>query len=231
MSEPAQLRNLAPDLWDVEVHQQKGLHLRNRMVIARLPSGGLWLHSPVPLHDKLARDVEALGTIEHLVAPNKWHHQYLRAAKERWPQAKVWGAPGLQEKVKRLPIDQELDDSAEPWGETIHSALIRGFPKVEETVFLHRPSRTLICCDSLFNVQEEHHWLTRSFYKFSRIFRRVAMNERFWKGWRKDATAAQTSVRRILDWDFDRITMAHGEVIETSGHPQMENAMQWLLYP
>lgn len=231
MPERAHLRNLAANLWDVEVHQQKGLHLRNRMVIVRLSSGGLWLHSPVPLTDKLAADIEALGTIEHLIAPNKWHHQYLRAAKERWPGAKVWGAPGLQRKFKKLPIDAELDDSTPPWDEDIQSVLVRGLPSVNETVFFHPATRTLICCDSLFNISEEHSWATRKFYEFCRIFQTVAMNERFWKRWRKDPSAAQASARQILEWDFERITMAHGEVIDTGGHPQMEHAMGWLLDP
>ena len=33
-------------------------------------------------------------------------------------------------------------------------------------------------------------------------------------GW-KDKAAARKSLRKILDWDFDKIIMAHGDLIET----------------
>ena len=34
-------------------------------------------------------------------------------------------------------------------------------------------------------------------------------------GW-KDKAAARESLQRILEWDFDRIVLSHGDLIETN---------------
>ena len=45
--------------------------------VVRLPDGRLFLHSPIAPSDDLAREVEALGPVAYLVAPNKFHHLFV----------------------------------------------------------------------------------------------------------------------------------------------------------
>jgi hypothetical protein len=35
-------------------------------------------------------------------------------------------------------------------------------------------------------------------------------------------------VDRILDWDFDRIIVGHGELLESDGRNALRNAYVWL---
>src|SRR5262245_17442196 len=51
-----------------------GLPLPTRMVIARLPSGALWLWSPTAPEPALFAAVDELGPVEHLVSPNRLHY-------------------------------------------------------------------------------------------------------------------------------------------------------------
>jgi len=45
----------------------------------------------------------------------------------------------------------------------------------------------------------------------------------------KDRPAVRRGIERILEWDFDRVTVTHGEVLETGGHALFEKAYAWLL--
>jgi len=36
------------------------------------------------------------------------------------------------------------------------------------------------------------------------------------------------SIDRILSWDFDRVTVTHGEMVETEGREELRAAFAWL---
>jgi hypothetical protein len=42
--------------------------------------------------------------------------------------------------------------------------------------------------------------------------------------WIDDPTALHASLDRILEWDFDRVTVTHGEVLETGGPAALRSA-------
>lgn len=44
-----------------------------RMAVVRLADGSLWVHSPVQWGPELARQLEALGPVKHIVSPNFEH--------------------------------------------------------------------------------------------------------------------------------------------------------------
>jgi hypothetical protein len=43
----------------------------------------------------------------------------------------------------------------------------------------------------------------------------------------RDPEALRSSCDRILSWGFDRVTVAHGEVLESGGREAFENAFRW----
>jgi hypothetical protein len=59
-----------------------------RMTVIRLPGGDLLLHSPTPFSAALKQELEKLGRIRHLVAPNVAHwtslEQWQRACQAAW---------------------------------------------------------------------------------------------------------------------------------------------------
>ena len=57
------------------------------MVLVRLPSGGLLVHSPVWNGEETRALVEAVGRPEILWAPNHFHHLSLPRFRTEWPQA------------------------------------------------------------------------------------------------------------------------------------------------
>ena len=45
----------------------------------------------------------------------------------------------------------------------------------------------------------------------------------------RDRSAARQSLERILAWDFDRVVVAHGDVLERGGREALRAGYAWLL--
>ena len=90
-----------------------GFPYPTRMAVARLADGNAWVWSPVALNDKLALAVEAIGSVRHIVSPNKLHHLSLAEWAARWPNALLYAPRGLVHKKPELRFDAELQDEPE----------------------------------------------------------------------------------------------------------------------
>src|SRR5438876_6457443 len=53
------------------------LPFSTRMTVVRLQSGDLFLHSPIAFDAKLAEELQAMGTVRHLVSPNQFHYAHI----------------------------------------------------------------------------------------------------------------------------------------------------------
>lgn len=54
-----------------------GFPYPTRMAAAHHSDGNVWVWSPIALTDELARAIEDIGPVRHLVSPNKLHHLFL----------------------------------------------------------------------------------------------------------------------------------------------------------
>jgi hypothetical protein len=224
------LSQLTEDIWEVvdRVKIMPAFYLPCRMTVVRLSNGGLMLHSPVALDEQTALDIERLGPVEHIVAPNREHHLFLGQARERFPDARVFYAPGLESKHPELPPEGRLDSEVAGWPDELEWMRIEGASDWNEIVFFHRDSRTLICSDLLFNLHEFEGWLTPWMTQLFGTYRRLA-HSKLWRSKYDDVEAFATSVVEMLDWPIERVVMAHGDVVEDDCRPRMDEAFAWLL--
>lgn len=226
----APLFQLDRDLWVVDRPQSFfGLELGTRMSVVRLRSGRLWLHSPVALDPQLRAELDALGLVAFAVAPNRLHHLYAGGVKQSYPQSRLWVAPGLETKRSDLAIESVLgDDAPEPWRGEIDQVFSRGRPFENEVVFFHRATRTLMVCDLAFHIGPSAPAPTRLLMRALRAYRRLGPTalDRFLV---RDFAAARESLERILAWDFDRVVVTHGDVVETGGKEKLRAGYGWLL--
>jgi hypothetical protein len=199
------------------------------MTIVRLPGPKLLLHSPIAASDDLVREVKALGPVAYLVAPNRFHHLFVAEWLRACPDASIYVAPGLDTKRTDLTIAGVLADEPEPgWKGTVDQVLVRGFPFANEVVFFHRPSATLIATDLAFNVGASSPPLTRAFVRIAGGYGRLAptLLERLMV---RDRTAFRHSLERILEWPFERVVVAHGDVSEKGGRAELVQGYSWIL--
>jgi hypothetical protein len=174
----------------------------------------------------LAGEIEALGPVEHIVAPNRLHHSYLSDAIERYPKAKVWAAPRLADKRKDVRFDATLGDEDPPWAATVDTLHLRGNPWIEEVVFLHRPSQTLIVTDLVFNITEVANVWTRLLLGSAGAYGRLSQSMA-WRFTTRDKEALGRSLDTMFEWNFERVVMAHGAIIDRGGKAALASMVRW----
>jgi hypothetical protein len=231
------LRRLAEDLWVAEAPQTYlGLSVGTRMTVIRQASGDrLVVLSPMAPTPALEQELAALGVVADIVAPNAFHHLHLPAFQRRFPQATVWGPPGLKQKCPHLELDRLLDAAApSPWPELrlcsltgLHTLGPAGPSPLHEVAFGHTPSRTLVLTDSALHFDASAarltRWITRIGGGYGRleptILERLATTLAT-----ADRTSLAGAMRTVLAWDFDRVIVAHGAVLETGGQQALTRA-------
>jgi hypothetical protein len=224
------LRRLADDLWVADRPQSfYGLVVGARMTVIRLADGSLLLHSPVSLDEGLRRELDALGPVHFAVAPNRVHHLYAGKVADAYPGARLWIAPGLETKRSDLVYEGILgDDAPAPWRGQVDQVFFRGRPYENEVVFCHRKSRTLLLCDLAFNFRAGTHPVTRFLMQLVRSYGCFGPSK-LDPLLIRDRASARASLEQILAWDFDRVVVAHGDVLEEGGHEALRTGYAWLL--
>ena len=224
-------QEITDGLWhDTHDLSTAGLQFRTRSTLARLRDGGLWMHSPIPIDEARASQIDALGAVRHIVAPNGWHDSFAGAAKERYPDATLWASPALRRSKQELRVDAWLGESEPAWADELRPLLIDGAPKADEVVFLHVASDTLIVTDLLFQIRYPVNTLTKLVLRMAGTHGGKLAQSRLWRSVTKDRAAARRSIQQMLDWDFQRVVLAHGDFVEGSdARERTRDALWWML--
>ena len=193
------------------------------MAVARLPGGALWVHSPAPLEDDLRRALKELGEVRWVVAASRLHgHMWMEQYRAAFPHAQLLAPPGLAARRKDLRFDGDLPGAQ--WEGVIDQEPLAGHRLLDEVEFFHRPSRTAIMGDAVWNVapsdpRRVRLWVGRSRGPGpTRMFRRMF----------RDRAAARASIDRMLAWDPERLVAGHGDPIASGGREALERAYRWL---
>ncbi len=228
-SAPGALREVARDLWVAERRLRfGGLEVGSRMTVMRLSRGRLAVHSPVRPDPDLTAAVAALGSVDWLIAPNRMHHLSVLAWAEAFPSSEVLVAPGLPEKRPALASSTVLSSELpEGWSGELEALPMAGFPLLEEVVFLHRPSATLVVTDIAFHFGSEDPWLTR--WLIGLVGRPGELAPTLLeKLMIRDRAAFRASLDRVLEWPFERVVVSHGAIVEQGGREALARGYEWL---
>jgi hypothetical protein len=222
-------RELDDGLWVAERPQGfLGTQIGTRMTVIRLPDGGLFVHSPVPLGWQTRHELDGMGTVKAVVAPNRFHHLYVRDFVDQFPNVPTFAAPGLQEKRSDLRFRAVLSDAPDPiWEGSIDQVVFRAMPLINEVIFCHKATRTLLLTDLAFNVHTTASRLTRLVLQLDGIFAKFGVGK-LEKRFIRDHSVARRCIDQVLAWDFDRIILAHGKIVDTGGKEMMREAFAWL---
>ena len=205
----------------------RGLELPLRCTVGTLSTGGVALISPVAFDDAAAAAIEALGPVEHLIAPNLLHHLHLPAAIARWPRARVHGAPELSKKRPDVRFDAVL--GSELIDRHLETIAIAGAPAISEHALFHRPSRALVVTDLLFHVHRPRGVLTPWILRLVGAPAGTLAQSRLWRLSTKDRAAAAASARALLELGPERLVLAHGEPVLEDVPARLERALAWML--
>jgi glyoxylase-like metal-dependent hydrolase (beta-lactamase superfamily II) len=178
----------------------------------------------------LRRPLESLGEPRFVVAASAIHgHRFMEQYRATYAQVELFAPPVLDRRRKDLAFDGLLGTAPDPrWCDDLDQTPFLGH-LIPEVVFLHRASGTLIVGDLLVHeIRAAAPRATRWAWRLEGTYGSLAVPRtlRFATRSRRSARAA---AERILSWDFDRIIVGHGNVVESGGKAGFEQAMRWLL--
>lgn len=226
-TEAPRLRKLAVGLWvvDAKFTLRKGFlpvaiprwlgQCSTRMTVVRLTDGSLFLHSPVPLEESLLREIATLGPVQHVVGPNVMHNEFLLDWFRAFPSAHHWIAPKAARRNPALVGYRELSDANPVSAENFEQRLMEGHRNYE-TVFLHRSSRTLLVTDLAYGLCGNADPAERFFLRLAGVRRPLGLTS-YSRNKVTDALKFRANLERVLRWDFDRLTLCHGDVLSSGG--------------
>lgn len=205
-----------------------------RMTVIRLAGDQLLLHSPTSLVPELKTQLRELGSVRWLVAPNRIHYWWIPDWQRAYPQAQTYLAPRVREQAgDRLDFDtRELHDtSGYPWDAEVATLPVRG-SFMTEVEFFHYGSRTLVLTDLIENF-EPHKvpgMLMRLFVRLGGVSDPNGQMPRDMRAtFLRPAGALRRAVETMIEWQPERIVIAHGRWYPSGGTTELRRAFRWLL--
>jgi hypothetical protein len=202
-----------------------GARLRSRTTVVRLAGNALWVHSPGPPSDELCTALAALGQVRWIVVPNRFHHLEAPAMAARYPQARVVGRKSAEARNPRVRIALGTDDP-EYVGATPELIPIdlQGVPFLDETVFFHHATGSLIAADLLISAGARDHFTWRLSARLFGLHGKVGMPPDVrWKTRANPAVAE--SLAKLGALPLQRILVAHADPI--TDRPAQQLAAAW----
>jgi hypothetical protein len=233
------LKPVADEVWIVdgpEIGYGVGpleLPFPTRMTIVRLSGRRLFVHSPTRLTAELRHCLHALGEVAFIVAPNRIHYWWVPDFRFAFPQAEVWLAPRVREQAKgRIDFRaRELSGTdGYPWDEEMRTLPVAG-DFMTEVEFFHVASRTLILTDFIENFEAEKlGWLPRLFARLGGVTAPEGSMPRDMRfSYRRQKPQLAAAVRQMIDWNPERVLIAHGRWFPADGAAELSRAFAWLL--
>lgn len=230
------LTSFGPEIWIADgpvVTAAAGFRYPTRMAVLRLGDGDLLLWSPVALDPGLRTQIEGLGRVRYLIAPNCLHHTFLADWHRAFPEAQVLAPPGLQNKRPDIVFSGEIGDAGISGLEAdISVVVVRGNRITTEAVFFHHASRTVIFTDLL--QQFPPGWFSGWRAVIARLDLMVRPEPTVPRKFRLAFTnraAARQGIRRILEWPSENVLVAHGVPVTGNGQAFLQRAFRWLFRP
>jgi hypothetical protein len=206
----------------------------------KLASGSLVVISAIKLTECVRRAIKSSGgVVKYILAPNLEHYMRIGDWKRTFPDAKVIGPELLPQKCAKNPslqnvqfdilytssnrspsVSEEFDREFEV--EYMHSMAS------QDIVLFHKPSKTVIEADVLFNVPATEQFSKSGQSATSGILFHLAAplfsakGSATWQKWlawhvlsSKDRSGFTQSLEKISSWNFELIIPCHGDVIES----------------
>jgi hypothetical protein len=212
-----------------------GFRYPTRMAAIKLSDnsadGTLFIWSPIALTDELRKQIDEIGNVRFIVAPNSLHHLSLKEWGNAYPDASVYAAPGLRKRRKDIAFDGDLEDEPDPgWAEQIDQTIVRSTLITPEVVFFHWESGTALFTDLIQNFEPE--WFSgwrKAVAVLDRLVGREAQVPQKFRVAFVNRTAAREALTRILEWPAQKVLMAHGRPITEDGRAFIKRAFRWLI--
>ena len=202
-----------------------GMRISTRMTVIRLADGSLFAHSAVPLDAEQKAALDALGPLRHIVAPSAMHHMFVPALARLYPQAQIYGTAGVLAKHPELPQMQRIPpDASAPWAGQLQCLPVNGIPTLDETVWFHAATGSLIATDLLQCWQGPLSLPVRMYLGLTGGHEHLTV-PRTVRLLVKDKAAVQACARQIESLPVQRVILLHNSIIDTKPMQRLREAL------
>lgn len=198
------------------------MELPVRSTYVGLPNAGILIS---PGSNLTAEQLRTLPRVTDILAPNLLHSAGIPRAASVFPEAKIWGVPGLKKLKPSIQWTHDLSPQTWPYQEELAVIPLMGMPKVREVVFFHKRTKSLIVTDLCFNLMAVRGLGARIILGLFGTYRQFGVS-RFFAKFIEDKVAFEDSVDQILSYDFQNIIVGHGDNLTNHGREHLLKALQ-----
>ncbi|MEO1376084.1 MAG: DUF4336 domain-containing protein [Cyanobacteria bacterium J06635_10] len=235
------LVKVATNIWTIEASEcifyrppmQPRYPYTHRSVVIRLKDNNLFIISPIRLTDDIRADIDALGTVKYIVSPNNIHHLYMGDWSQAYPEARLYASPKLDSKRKDLTFYKTLfTDNPEPeWSEQIDQCIFGSGGFLDEIVFFHRESRTIIFTDMIMDFDKTvFSPISRVTTRLNQMYKHTPFGIQLVHMFNR--TSVRNSFNIVRGWGAEHLIVAHSPWLCVEGKEEVTNfldsAFDWL---
>jgi hypothetical protein len=201
-----------------------GIDFARNVTLLRLSDGRVVVHSTAPFTPEDVARIRAFGEPAWLMDATLLHDTFAKEGRAALIGVPYLAPAGFSD-VSGIAT-QPLDPAPSDWGNEIDVLKLEGTKKKEYALFQRR-SCTLVVADVFFSFPPETGG-------WARFFARRIMGlpptlfgvSRFFRMLISDKEAFQRSVRKMLDWDFERVIVGHREPVVSAAKEVVERSLR-----
>ncbi|KAK7683456.1 hypothetical protein QCA50_013289 [Cerrena zonata] len=230
------IREVVKDVWIFSrpFNLFNKLPVGGRSTAIKLNDGSVWVVASTPLTEATKTKLQELGEVKYIIAPNAFHNLYLKSFKEAYPDAKTIGPVDLNAKLQEQQgwqLDATISDTqpetAFGFEEEIDYCFFSGH-KNKDIAFLHKPSKTVIAADLLFNLPANEQYsqgASKPWFPFINTWSPNSFLMRTFISLKvENPVTMKLQVAKVVGWEFDRWIPCHGDVAETGAKQLFKQA-------
>lgn len=218
---------LFPDIFVVEGTFRSffGVTFPLRTTILRSPnSDSLVVYSPFP---PSAVNLSSLGSVIAIIAPNPFHDTFAHEFAAAHPNATLYASPAMR---TGKSWGEQVTELEKVICEGIRMRCLTAFKGMQEVVLYHEVSKCLVVGDTCFNFTDpvlyEMGWGGRMFVKIMKGDRKCDVSVLVKMMMRGGCKHGKEEMNKMItEWDWDKVVMSHGEIIEKSGKEAFQSGI------
>ena len=208
------LLSLAKNIY-TELHQMRVVGLRSdrSTTVVSLSNKGTLICSPGRYNAQQLAALEGFEPPFYCLIPSRFHTLFLSDYFHGCPDWQFFGLSSVLEEFSARPTSfHDVATLPTALSSEFNICVLRGIPRFDEVVLFHRLSRTLIVSDMLFNLSADVDIFSKWAHQAIGVYGRPAVS-RFLKSRIRDKQAFASSLGQVMQWDFVRIVVGHGQPI------------------
>ena len=199
-----------------------GTRIGRTVTAFQLDSGDAIVHSTAPFLEDDVLFLRQLGNRLHILEATCFHDTFTQQAIKAIPEALIYIPESFPLKEG---IFKSIDELAKITDGILEMIPVGGMPKVNETAVYDPGNRLLVISDLLFNFGSDTDKWTLLFFRLAAGIKAYPGMSRLFRMMIRDRLAFQASIDRLRALDYDKLVLAHGEVITSGAKNAFDKAL------